>query len=112
MAFETSGQWLIFLSFLYLGAGLYIVYRVLGSIRNAFGGGFLINAFFDALFSVAATVSVLFVVIYKGRGELRGYMLLGAVLGFLLLMTIFERIAFYAKPKLHELKAKTEKKKE
>lgn len=105
--FETQSQAWVFLSMVYLGLGLGLVYDGLGLMRRSGKKGWTIGT--DLLFFLLAGASLTLALVITGQDELRIYALLGLVCGGLVYLLGLRRlitgiISFFKKRIMEPLK--------
>lgn len=83
MELSISGQTLDFLLSCLLGVGLGALYDVFRILRLAFWHGKIIIGIQDILFFALAAVSSFLFMLFRCEGQLRFYVLLGELLGFI-----------------------------
>ena len=88
--FETQSQAWVFLSMVYLGLGLGLVYDGLGLLRRLGKKGLTIGT--DLLFFLLAGASLTLALVITGEDELRIYALLGLVCGGLVYVLGLHRL--------------------
>lgn len=82
MELSISGQALDFLLSCLLGVGLGALYDVFRILRLAFWHGKIIISIQDIVFFVLAAISSFLFMLFRCEGQLRFYVLLGELLGF------------------------------
>ena len=83
MELSISGQALDFLLSCLLGVGLGALYDVFRILRLAFWHGKIIISIQDIIFFILAAVSSFLFMLFRCEGQLRFYVLLGELLGFI-----------------------------
>jgi hypothetical protein len=104
-------EWILFAQFFLLGAGAVLCYDVLRVVRRIFSHGILWISVEDFLFAAAAGIWFFLRLCQWNDGILRGYLLLGTLLGAVTyyrcfgrnFMKIWEKIIISAKKRLKKL---------
>ena len=104
-----ESQAFVFLVMVYGGIVTGLVYEFYRLLRRIFGTGRIVTAVFDILFVLCAFFIFAYILYLANAGQLRFYLLLGYVLGFLLYVFGISRLLNTIYRQIHKLFMKKRK---